>query len=77
MTEALTRACGGSLVEHSDHETPIMLPWGVVWLLEVESIGQAEPWPYTQINRLRWDSDSWHRRLLAQQLLETLFGDDA
>src|SRR5690606_34537219 len=33
LTEALTRACGGSLVEHSDHETPILLPWGVVWLL--------------------------------------------
>jgi len=76
LTEALTRACGGSLVEHSDYETPIMLPWGVVWLLEVESIGPAEPWPYTQINRLRWDSDSWRSRLLSQQLLATLLGDD-
>lgn len=76
LTDALTRACGGSLVEHSDHETPIMLPWGVVWLLEVESIGPAEPWPYTQINRLRWDSDSWRSRLLSQQLLSTLFGDE-
>ena len=69
LTEALTRACGGSLVEHSDYETPIMLPWGVVWLLEVEDAGAAEPWPYTQINRLRWDSESWRRRLLARQPL--------
>jgi hypothetical protein len=77
LTEALTRACGGSLVEHSDHETPILLPWGTVWLLEVEDIGPAAPWPYTQINRLRWESDSWRNRLLSRQLLATLTGDAA
>lgn len=77
LTDALTGACGGSLVEHSDHETPITLPWGVVWLLEVEAIGQPEAWPYTMINRLRWESDSWRRRLLSQQLLARITGDAA
>lgn len=77
LTDALTQACGGSLVEHSDHETPILLPWGTVWLLEVESIEPSDLWPYTQINRLRWESESWRVQLLSRQILVSLAGEAA
>jgi hypothetical protein len=65
LTQVLLHECGEAIQEHSEHETPFELSLGTVWLLEVEQVeAERRPWPYTQVNRIQWESDSWRRRLL-------------
>ena len=67
LTDSVRKECGGSLLEHSEYETPVRMSWGTVWLLEIDRIEPAPAaWPYTQVNRLRWESESWRQRLLAE-----------
>lgn len=65
LTRALMEECGESILDYSDHETRFELNVGTVWLLEVEQLEEElRPWPYTQVNRLQWESEAWRRRLL-------------
>jgi hypothetical protein len=68
LTQMLMAECGDSIMEHSEHETPFELSLGLVWLLEIEEIDtERRDWPYTRVNRIQWDSDSWRQRLLRRR----------
>lgn|GEM_PF-989940 len=65
LTRILMEECGEAVREHSEHETAFELSVGTVWLLEIEQLDtERQEWPYTQTNRIQWESDTWRRRLL-------------
>lgn len=65
LTKVLMEECGEAIREHSEHETAFELSVGTVWLLEIEQLdAERQEWPYTQTNRIQWESDTWRRRLL-------------
>jgi hypothetical protein len=82
LTKVLMDECGEAIHEHSEHETAFELSVGMVWLLEIEQLDEErQDWPYTQTNRIQWESDTWRRRLLRRTAqhsritLDDLFSD--
>jgi len=74
LTRVLMDECGETIREHSEHETAFELSVGIVWLLEVEQLdAERRPWPYTQVNRIQWESESWRKRLLRRSAPERTF----
>ena len=71
LTRILMDECGAAILEHSDNETAFKLSVGTVWLLQLEHLErERQPWPYTQVNRIQWESDTWRHRLLRKAAIE-------
>lgn len=65
LTKVLMDECGEAIRDHSEHETAFDLSVGIVWLLEIEQLEvERQEWPYTQTNKIQWESDTWRKRLL-------------
>jgi hypothetical protein len=68
LSRILASECRGHRFDEAEHEIPVHLALGTVWVLQIGHLDDGfDKWSTGVVNRLQWDQASWRERLLGTE----------
>lgn len=68
LTKVLEEECSDHLFDDFEHEQPVQLSLGLLWLVRVAEIQPLAHWPANQVNQLHWGRVDWREQMLREVL---------